>query len=528
MFAPGSNNKEGSILNLGVKTLPSGIKWLISFIFLALTCSLIIQPQQTSLLLFAVVAALGFLLLSSRYPELGLLTLIAFTSSFLPADIIDLRLPVGGGFDLRDLILLALLFSAFLRQLHQPTLHKLSWHASLPLLLLLLWAVYSAFYAVFYMNVETNWVFNELRIMLYYSVFFLTALACTNRVSIVRLIWGLLILSNLTALLVIIQQFFSANGLLAALLTELEWIIWTQGQAEGFGTLRIIPPGHVLLYFLSVIAFTQLVFGEIKWKPRLFWLFQFVFLNFALIISFTRAQWLASLFALALISIILLPYYKHIFLRYSVPILAGILIFTALLGPQLSERLLASEFYMALETRVLSLFQVSATAQTYSLQWRAFENQEALKVISEQPALGVGLGNSYRDITILQGEASGRFTQAVGVSDPYRFTRYIHNSFLFLAVKLGLVGLFLFIWFVLDFLFLGFKQYRDRTDRPEERQLKGLSLAITCALSGLMLWSLFHSHLMETESTSVIGLMTGLVLSLYMQRRSFANKARAL
>jgi len=517
----GSPKNALSLQRQALDTLPTGLLWgFIAFLAL-LAAAFMLDAKLTSLLVFAAFAGTSFMLFSYRYPELGVLALIALTSSFLPSDIVDLRLPIGGGLDLRDLALLALLATTFLKQMHSPSLHKLSWHAAVPLVLFLGWALHSALYALFYLGVESNWVFNELRIVMYYSVFFLTALACQKREQIDRLIWGLLVLANLTTLLVVAQQFFSASSVLSQLLTGLDWIVWTQGDAEGFGSLRIIPPGHVLVYFMSIIAFVRFSFVEHKNKARLFWFAQFCFLNFGLLISFTRAQWLASIIALAIISVALLPYYRRFLAQYILPLIALFMLLIGIFGQSIAKELVSSSFYQSLETRVISIFRPSETSQTYSLQWRVFETQEAFKAIARQPYLGVSLGNNYREPTILQGEVSGHFTRAVGVSDPFRFTRYVHNSFLFIAVKLGLVGTVFLLWFMLDFAFLAYQQFRERPDSysPRHRSLKGLSLAILAAFMGLLLWAVFHSHLMETESTSVIGLMTGLVLCLYMQAK---------
>jgi hypothetical protein len=63
---------------------------------------------------------------------------------------------------------------------------------------------------------------------------------------------------------------------------------------------------------------------------------------------------------------------------------------------------------------------------------------------------------------------------------------------------------------------MAYRQYRGLADK----ELRGISIAIFTSFIGLMLWSLFHSHLMETESTTVIGLMAGLALSLSGLERS--------
>ena len=147
-------------------------------------------------------------------------------------------------------------------------------------------------------------------------------------------------------------------------------------------------------------------------------------------------------------------------------------------------------------------------------------NINTLRSISEHPLLGVALGNSYRDVTLLRGEASGRFQGGLARGVFSRFTRFIHSSYLSIAVKMGLPALICFLWCCAAFVVKGWQLYRSLP----EGQLKGLVLAVVAGSIGLLLWSLLHQHFVEAESTSVVGLMVGLIATIeHTQRRGLAS-----
>jgi O-antigen ligase len=166
-----------------------------------------------------------------------------------------------------------------------------------------------------------------------------------------------------------------------------------------------------------------------------------------------------------------------------------------------------SYFVDALAARVLSIFTLRETLESSSLQWRLFEADEALRSIGEHPWLGVGLGNSYREVTLLRGEASGHVTGSLIAGTLSRFTRYIHSSYLSIGTKMGLPALLCFWCFCAMSLINGWQLYRSTKDG----QIRSLVLAVVAGLAGLLLWSITHPHLMEAPSTVVVGLVIGLL-----------------
>lgn len=477
-----------------------------------------LAPSLTAYGLAALGLGIPSFLLLWRRPEFGLLALIFLISSLVPSDVVDLRLAVGGGLEMRDLVLVLMLGLLIVRGLVYKTL-PIPWSpVSTPLLVFLVLAVLSALYALLYRHVASNWALNDLRIMLFYSVFFVTAWSVTSRRQLMTVLVGSFILADLIAGVVILQQFLGTNSTLLAAMSESNWQMYEVGQASGggFGMVRIMPPGVVLVYFAMLLAFCLMVMTPHARTIRIFLALQFVYLNVGLLLTYTRALWLAALLAVGLSLIVLFPVYKAKLPRYFaigliLLLLLSVILF-GLLGTELGQRLSGSSFAASFVERGLTILAPEEALESNSLQWRAFETALALQSVAEQPLMGVGLGASYRSITPLQGEALGWMTRgdlSAGVIS--RFTRFIHNSYLSIAVKMGLPALACFLWFCLALLICSVQLYRALS----EGQLKAIALAVPAGFAGLMFWSVFHQHFVQTESTTIIGLMAGLVASLH-------------
>jgi O-antigen ligase len=180
---------------------------------------------------------------------------------------------------------------------------------------------------------------------------------------------------------------------------------------------------------------------------------------------------------------------------------------------------------VAIVERAGSLLTPFETAQTTSLQWRDFEVEKALQAIAKQPLTGVGLGNRYRALTVFMKEASGWWTRgSIAAGEVSRFTRYVHNSYVSIAVKMGIPGLIAILWFYAAVLFKG---YRVFLDLPVSKH-KGVVLGAWIGLSSLLIWCYFHAHLIKAESTPIIGLMAGLVGSIaYLHGRGLLTDVQA-
>ena len=477
-----------------------------------LGAALYVSPNESTIAIVAVGLGLPLLALLWSRPEVGLLLLILCTSGLVPVEIVDLRLPIGGGLDARDLVLLGMLGLLAARGLLNGRL-ALPWPAvGLPLLMFLGLAFFSAVYALLYLGVERTWALAELRSEGFFLTFFVAGWAITRRDQLAVTIAGLFVIADLTAAIVILQQFLGANHPLLEVMSSSNWHLWQQETlSSGFGAVRIVPPGHVLMYFIMLVSICLMVFTTKKAHLRGIYLVQFAYLNIALLLTYTRAQWIAAIVAIGLIVVVLLRNHSARVFQYVLAGSAVLLLSYGLLGAQLEDRLQRLPFVYTLRDRALSVFSPSDTLQSYSLEWRRFEAEEALRSIAEHPLLGIGLGNPYRGITTLQGEAMGAFSvDGLAAGDISRLTRFIHSSPLSIAVKMGLPALLVFLWFSATFLISGWCLHQ----RLSDSFLKATVLAMLAGYVGLLPWSLFHELFVVVSGTVFVGMATGLVASI--------------
>jgi hypothetical protein len=477
-----------------------------------LAAALYLAPQPATLGLALLGLGLPVVLLLWHRPEFGLLGILFLAANFLPLDIVDIRLPIGGGLQLRDLLTLGLFGLLVFRGLARKTLGIPWWPVGAPLTIFMVLMLFSAVYALFWQGVESNWVFAELRDLSAYALFFITAWALGRPRHLVTVLAGLFFIANLTAAIIFIQQFLGVSKPLLPAMTASFWGIWFQGGNAGtFGSVRVVPPSHVLVYFAMLIA-AGLAMFEPKRRLRTAFVIQVGVLGLALMLTYTRAQWIATAMALALMSIVLVQKYKtqigHLVLL-SIPIF---LIIFGFLGFGLQGLLQETPLIKLLSERATTLLTPDETIDSNSLQWRVFENDEALKSISRHPLLGVGLGNSYRNLTTLQGESQGWFTRNSLVSgEVSRFTRYIHSSYLWLPVKMGIPTFVIFLWFCAALTVAGWRLMRNLPDN----QMKGIVLAVVTGFIGLLMWTVFHQHLIMNRSSTAVAFVAGLVAGIY-------------
>jgi O-antigen ligase len=238
---------------------------------------------------------------------------------------------------------------------------------------------------------------------------------------------------------------------------------------------------------------------------------QLLFLGGGHIFTYMRAQWVAMIVGIGLVLLVLLPRSKQNLAKTAV--IAGcVAILTAgvIVGGPLSQ-VSNSPFVTGISERFGSIFTPANTSETESLQWRSFEIEMVLQALKKQPLTGVGLGNRYRPLSMHSSEASGSLTDGnIATGRVSRFTRYVHNSYGSIAVKMGIPGLIVLLWFCAAALFKGFQAYRNMPDSEH----KGIVLGILAGFAGMLVWCYFHAHLIKAESTATIGLMIALVGSI--------------
>jgi O-antigen ligase len=445
-------------------------------------------------------------------PELGILGLVGLTAGIVRGADLYVPLPLGGLY-FQDVVLLGLFGLLALRALMYDGL-RIDWGpVSRPLLVFLFLSVASVVYAVGFREVELPRALNELRPIAYYGAAIVTAMTLTHPSHRTTLLIGLFVLADIITTALILQQFVGAGHWM--LPGMVDWQVNEVGSggvtddrrdqsSAGVGLLRIVPPAHLLLFFIMILAFLWALAPGLRRPARAVCALQCGFLNIGLLLTYTRAQWIASVISFIIIAA-LVPRVLRVRLARGLLVVLGLCLF-ALGLVQAGIPLPGADHpaIPAMVARATSVLSPSETLSSSSLQWRGFEIETGLRSLLESPQ-GVGLGNAYRAVTTYAGEAAGYQGEPLN--------RFMHNSYLYIAVKTGVLGLATFLWFCLAFVANGWRLFRGMPDGPE----RWLVLTMVACFVGVMQWCFFEPNFMLPGSAVVVGLMVGLAASLTRQ-----------
>ena len=237
---------------------------------------------------------------------------------------------------------------------------------------------------------------------------------------------------------------------------------------RAYGTL---PHPNILGGFTLILLIGPISFFMRKEKPNNFALLLLAPGVSLLALTFSRSAWLALIvFSLVLI------WKSRYFDRKRLAILLAIIVisFVGILFP----------YRQLVQARTLN---PTSHSEEFSFIGRAWLNQEALKMISEHPLAGVGIGSF---IIGLANQAGSGY-----VIEP------VHNVFLLAGAELGIPGLLLVIALSILFLYHLFK-----AENPN-------AILAGATLTGLGIISLFDHYLWTLAPGR---LMLGLVLGLFV------------
>lgn len=436
-----------------------------------------------------------------RRPEVGLVALTFLTAGLISHS--SLTFPFGGGrLNATDLVLLGTLAVFTVAGLRRNALVVPRWSILGPLAAFAGVVGFSALYALVLQRVPGGLVVGEARPAAYCAGCAFGVALLARRGQVALLLAGLFLVADLTAGAMLLQQFISAQRFLALLP---DWQVNEMGSpGGGLGVVRVVPPAHVLMFLMANIAFC-LALGPLRraWQ-RIFLLLQVALLGGGLLLTYTRAQWVASGVALVLACALLPLSAKRRLARATLIALPILMLLAGLVGTGVLP-VAETSAGQALAARATSILAPDQTLNSASLEWRVFEVRAAASALSQHPLLGVGVGNDYRGVTLLQGEASGVLWPLDGSKG--RLTRWVHDSYLYMAVKMGLPGIAAFLWFSVAFLVGGMRAYLDAPDGAE----KLVVLAVLCSFAGLLEWAVFEAHFMLPAGMATLGLMVGMI-----------------
>jgi O-antigen ligase len=416
---------------------------------------------------FVGACALLVTVIGTRRGTLLLGALLIVVDVVLPGDLaVQYRLPIGGGgIYILDLLLAILLVSVVLLTLSERRLQAVESPVRLPILLFLGWTLVAALIGYRSGN-DPKLILQDVRSLAYYAVFFFAVLAVTDRRQV------LVILRVLAVCMVLA---FGIGGIYSAL---------GRGGAVEYveaGVSRF-PASDVMFLMGSVLLTTFVVVWPAgRRRPAWLWLLLFVALV-GLVLSFVRGNWIAFAVGLVYLFVVL-----HV--RERMRLVVGTLVVAVVLGAGFA--VLSPEVFFSVVTRASAISAVNDP----NVQYRLVENREVKQQIADKPIFGNGLGKEY----VFDWSRYG--------VTPF-LKSYIHNNYYWFLQRLGFVGLALFAWIAIAFLF-PWMRYRSALPR-DDPWLAGTVFGGRALFVALLMNSVTSPRFNTMDSVAVLAVVMGL------------------
>ena len=433
--------------------------------------------ERGAVLPLAGIGAAALVWVTVSRAEAVLLLLLAFATSLIPGDLnLSVRLAVVNVY-VTDLLFMPLLAVLLLRLLLRDGWRWRSTPLDLPLLLFLGATVSGMLTASLTRGVPLADTTYEAHFLLYYVAFFLVTNMVRRPEQLRRLVIGGFAIALLVALTIVVQGLGVAIPFVSASILRTDE-----------GVIRMFHPGGSLLFhsLIVVTCYLLLAGAETRLLPIVS---AGGLLAVALAMGLSRNTLIAAAVGL-LVGVIILRG-RHLS-RLMVP---GILLL-AIIGAVLwletnGQSSFLGRYLEAYGTRVSRMLSGDLLTDADTLNWRLREVEYAVPLVRENPVLGIGLSVPYRP--------------PFYVTDP--LTRYIHNSYLWLWLKTGLVGLVAFLWLSYRFLTRSLRLWQGNSSDLMQALVLGTGLAFL----GDMLSNLVAPSFVQDWGSLVYPLLLGAV-----------------
>lgn len=313
-------------------------------------------------------------------------------------------------------------------------------------------------------------VFADVRLFFYYISFFLILLEVRNAADIEKVFWAIV-----------------TCGLIGSTIAILHSLSDTQyNQFLGRTVLfhRITGSDEINYPMLLIASLCYFPYAQ-KGRQRYLLVLAVVLSSMALFLSFARGSWLAAGVGFV---VVLVLFGRHFLIRGKG--LYYIVLVILLLGAGLALLTATGSFTI---TDLLARANLSgASGVDISSIQRLTELKYAFELFLSHPILGAGIGYIYQFYSIGVGEIRQIF---------------LHNSYLWVLSKMGLVGFALFLWLFLTSIIIAFRTAgKCRTNREQ-----GLLISFTSIIIVLMIKATTTWHLNVLTDTLFIGVVLGII-----------------
>jgi O-antigen ligase len=447
----------------------------LSFGILLGTASLVFGPTLVLMGLSGVL----LICLAFMTPEIVVLIILAFVLELIPRQFnISISLFVGHFF-VTDLLLVILLSIVLVRLLADKSFRLVRTPLDIPLLLLCGATIVGLVTAVRNHGITFSHATPEARVFVsYFLIFFIITNLIRTRSQLARLIYGIVIIAMLIACTMVIQAMLGRS-----------YLIFSEASSvQGEGLVRLFNPGFILCYITLIVLVCDMTLRKDYRFHSVHYLL-ILLLGLALLTTVARNLLVSgSIGIVVLVAILRKSELSR--LAINLLIVTGIALFgiTVLMMLGGGDRLL--QYSTAFLDRISSMFSGTILSTHENLLFRLNEIKYAWQQIIKHPILGIGLQTLYRP-AFYEGD---------------RLTNYLHNAYLSIWLKTGLIGLISFLWFSLRFLLRGLRHWRDSQDSFFNAAILGFSLAYL----GMMFSNLVAPTFVQDLSAMTFGVIMGI------------------
>lgn len=432
--------------------------FLFIFFELLIISSIFLLHYNNTLILLAVFA---FLVLNFSDPRITLWLLIAFSTlviyyhSLLSA----IMMVILGS------ILIFVCLSVYLKFCFMQFKIKKS-YLNLPIAVFLTIAFFQTLIGIFN-SYPLKWLGTEFLAYLGFGVVFLIISLCDRKM-----------IKKFFQLLIVVAYYHAIIGL---------WNYFRIGHRIG---------GHLFGNFPSLIALVLLnlsFYTKEKSKKRIYVLISLP-LVLHLLFSFTRGYWLGFISALLFSYGIYLINCNLTFSKKVLKSIKGIISFIIiiLVFVLISQRFLPSGSFLGqVGRRFISSFSMKFSHETTSNVARLIEYKDSWEKIKKKPVLGYGVGYVFA------------FNDPISQKTIQRWV--VHNFYLMITLKMGLIGLAVFLWIFYVFLRVGLRKSKS----IECSYYKGLSFGFIANSIALLVISLTNHEFATVTNTFYLAFTLG-------------------
>jgi O-antigen ligase len=453
---------------------------------LGLVLGLVVLVLPPSLVLGGI---LGIVLLVAGFtnPEIVILFVLALVLDLIPARFnLPIRLPVGT-LHVSDLLLIWLLAVMVVRLLVDKAFLYVKTPLDRPVLFFFAAVVVAMGTSMFRFGVRFQEAQIEARVFMYYLIFFVVTNLVRTRLQLVWLVRGIFALGLLITGTMIGQASLGRSVLLM-----------DKSILQGGQLIRFFHPGTPVIYMLVMALICDMTLSG-RDRYSLLRPLQVLVLGIGLLLTLTRHILVSSIVSLAMLIFITRKLQGSRLLGSLVLTACTAAAVAGVLGVFLEKSVLL-EYLAVFLTRTIPMFSRTILTSEETLVSRWDEIRYAWAHIAERPVFGIGLWRPYRR-PFYEGDT---------------LTRYVHNAYISIWLKTGLLGLVPFLWFSVRFLQRGFQYWRE----VQDRFLRAVTLGFTLAYLGMMISNLTSPFFVQDWSLAIFGVVLGVTELILMHNRA--------